>query len=394
MERCCENKASHPLPFAELWVGERRTFLRKINQASPINNFVGKQELAVQKICKIPETMTFNMDYWLLFLYNTSMLKIGSLELKSNVLLAPMAGITDSSFRLLCREFGAAFTFVEMINVRALSYKNKKTRKMLNIANQDRPIGVQILGSELEYILKALEVLESYDFDLLDFNAACPVRKVCRRGEGAALAKEPKKLSGILTNIVRRTDKPVTIKIRSGWDASSTNAVEIARLAQGAGVKAVFIHGRDRNQFYKGSVDYKIIAEVKKNIDIPVIASGDVWSAVHAKKMFEETGCDGILVARGALGNPWIFKEIEEYLKNHRITKPPEIPEIIETLSRHLELAIEEHGEKNAVPIMRKFVGWYLKGKRFVRSIRQKVNSLKTKDQFIALLESVRALPE
>ncbi len=340
------------------------------------------------------------MDSCGVLLYNTGMLKIGELRLKTNVLLAPLAGISDSSFRLLCREFGAGFTFVEMINARAISHKNKKTKKMLTIAPNDRPIGVQLLGFEIPYLLKALDVLERYDFELLDFNAACPVKKVCRRGEGASLMKDPELLKKILTTLasaladapVGRIKKPLTIKIRSGWDQTSKNAVAIAQLAQDAGVKAIFIHGRDRNQFYKGTVDYKIIADVKKNVSIPVIASGDVWSAKHAKLMFEETGCDGILVARGALGNPWIFREIEEYLQNKRVITPPTVEEIVATMSKHLELAIDEHKEENAVPIMRKFVGWYLKGKRFVRPIRQKVNSLKTKKDFYDLMEHVLAL--
>ncbi|MFH0940313.1 MAG: tRNA dihydrouridine synthase DusB [Candidatus Omnitrophota bacterium] len=328
------------------------------------------------------------------------MLKIGELELRSNVLLAPLAGISDSSFRLLCREYGAGFTFVEMINARAISHKNKKTKKMLELAPNDRPIGVQLLGFEIPYLLKALDVLELYDFDLLDFNAACPVKKVCRRGEGASLMKEPQLLKKILTalasaltgHLAGNLQKPLTIKIRSGWDQTSKNAVAVALLAQDAGVKAIFIHGRDRNQFYKGTVDYKIIADVKKNVSIPVIASGDVWGAKHAKLMFEETGCDGILVARGALGNPWIFREIEEYLKNKRILEPPSLEEIVTTMLKHLELLIAEHKEENAVPIMRKFVGWYLKGRRFVRPIRQKVNSLNTKKDFYALTEQVLAL--
>lgn len=322
------------------------------------------------------------------------MLKIGELELKSNVLLAPLAGISDSSFRLLCREFGAGFTFVEMINARAISYKNKKTKKLLNTDPCDKPIGVQILGAEVEYLLKALQILLKYDFDLLDFNAACPVRKVCRRSEGAALMKDPEKLKKILKELKTSWPGPVTIKIRSGWDESSRNAVEIAQLAEDAGLKAVFIHGRERNQFYKGFVDYKIIAQVKKSVRIPVIASGDIWSAPHAKKMFDETGCDGILVARGALGNPWIFKEIEAVLHHQKPPAPPTTPEIIPIILKHLDLMIAEYGEKNAVPLMRKFVGWYLKGKRFIRPIRQKINSIKTKADFFNLIEPLRTLTE
>jgi len=318
------------------------------------------------------------------------MLKIGSLHLPSNVLVAPLAGVSDSAYRLICREFGASFTFVEMINARALSHKNKITKKMLATDPKDKPIGVQLLGCEVPFIERAVGVLEKYDFDLLDFNAACPVKKVCGRGEGAALMKEPEKLREILISIASKWKKPLTIKIRSGWDESSKNAVEISRLAQDCGINAIFVHGRDRKQFYKGTVDYKIIADVKKSVAIPVIASGDIFSAQHAKKMFDETGCDGILVARGGLGNPWIFNEIDAYFKHGRLPAPPDTGQVIDTLLHHLDLSIAEHGEKNAVPIMRKFVGWYFKGRPFVRSLRQKINPAKTKKEFTEVIEALR----
>jgi tRNA-dihydrouridine synthase B len=321
------------------------------------------------------------------------MLKIGSLKLESNVLLAPLAGISDSSFRLICREFGVGFTFVEMINARALSYKGKKTKKMLRIDPHDKPIGIQLLGAELPYLIQALEVIESfYDFDLLDFNVACPVRKVCRRGEGAALMKEPEKLEKILKGLIQRWHKPVTVKIRSGWDQDSKNAVQIGKVAEQSGVHAIFIHGRDKNQLYAGSVDYKIIADVKKNVRVPIIASGDIFCAQSAQKMFDKTGCDGILVARGALGNPWIFREIDEFLKHKRTLPAPPVSEVIKTLLKHLELSVAEHGEKNGVALMRKFVGWYFKGRPYVRPLRQKVNTVKTKKEFVALIETIPAL--
>lgn len=320
------------------------------------------------------------------------MLNFGSLKLNTNIILAPLSGISDSPFRLLCRSFGARFTFVEMINARAISYKSKKTKKMLITDHLDKPIGIQILGSDINYLLKAIDIIEGYNFNLLDFNAACPVKKVCRRQEGAALMKEPEKLEKILKAIVRHWKKPITIKIRSGWDEQQKNAVEIAKIASDAGINGIFIHGRNRKQFYAGTVDYSIIAEVKKNVSIPVIASGDIWSGSHAKKMFEETGCDGVLVARGALGNPWIFNEIDTYLKTGSTPDEPKTEEIVKTLLNHLDMCIFEHGEKNGVALMRKFVGWYLKGKRFIRPIRNKVNTLKTKDDFLKALEPIQVL--
>jgi tRNA-dihydrouridine synthase B len=321
------------------------------------------------------------------------MLKIGSLQLDTKILLAPLAGVSDSAMRLICREHGARFTFVEMINARAISFHSKKTKKMLKIDPRDRPIGVQLLGCEVPYVLKALDVLETFPFDVLDFNAACPVRKVCRRGEGAALMKDPKKLKTLLVAITKRWRRtPVTIKIRSGWDLDALNAPEIARIAEDAGVAAVFVHGRTREQFYRGAVDSDVIARVKRAVKMPVLASGDILSAPLARTMLERTGVDGLLVARGALGRPWIFREIEEYLELGRLPAPPSLEDILKTLTRHLELSIEEHGEKHAVPIMRKFVGWYLKGQPFVRPIRQRISGLKTPPDFFDALEEARRL--
>ena len=306
----------------------------------------------------------------------------------SNVLLAPLAGISDGPFRMICREHGCRFTFIEMINARAASHHNKKTRKMLTADPADRPLGVQILGCERDYVLKGLEVMEAFAYDILDFNAACPVRKVCRRGEGANLMREPDKLKGLLRAVVKRSTRPVTIKLRSGWDSDSLNAPDIARLAEGCGVAAVFIHGRTREQFYKGVVDYGIIAAVKKAVRVPVIGSGDVLSPRHAKVMFDETGCDGILVARGALGHPWIFREIEAYLEDGRLPAPVPLETILETLGRHLDLAIAEHTEKRAIKIMRKFVGWYLKGQPSIRAVRQAVSTVRTREELHRALQA------
>ncbi len=316
------------------------------------------------------------------------MLQIGSVALPANVLLAPLAGISDGPFRMICREHGCRFAFIEMINARALAHRSKKTKKMLTADRGDAPLGVQLLGCELPYVLKGLEVMETFAYDILDFNAACPVRKVCRRGEGAALMKEPEKLKELLKAVVKRSTRPVTIKLRSGWDKGSHNAPAIARLAEDCGVQAVFIHGRDREQFYKGTVDYGIIAAVKKAVRVPVIGSGDVLSALHAKKMFEETGCDGVLVARGALGHPWIFREIEAFLEDGRLPEPPPLAALLEAFGRHLELSIAEHTEKRAIKIMRKFVGWYLKGQPNIRILRQAVSAVRTRQELCTALQT------
>jgi len=316
------------------------------------------------------------------------MLKIGSVTLPTNILLAPLAGISDWPFRAVCREHGARFAFIEMINARAIAHHSKKTKRMLTSDPTDRPLGVQILGCELPYVLKGLEVMETFPHDILDFNAACPVRKVCRRGEGANLMREPGKLKELLQALVKHSSRPVTIKLRSGWDTASLNAVDIARLAEDCGIAAVFIHGRTREQFYRGSVDYTVIAAVKKAVRVPVIGSGDVLSAPLARRMFDETGCDGVLVARGALGHPWIFREIETLLTTGREREPVPASVILNTLQRHLAFSIDLYTEKRAIKIMRKFVGWYMKGQPNIRAIRQSVSTAHSREELFAALRA------
>ncbi len=306
------------------------------------------------------------------------MLKIGNLKLKSNLILAPMAGITDLPFRMLCRKFGAELGFVEMINCRSISHKSVRTKQMLSTLPKDRPLGIQILGCEDQYILKALDVLREYKFDILDFNAACPAKKVVRRGEGSGLLKEPKKLKRILSLVVKNSWLPVTVKIRSGWDKDSVNAREIALLAQDCGVNALFIHGRTKTQAYSGQVGYNTIREVKEALDIPLIASGDLFSGPLARRMLDETGCDGLSIARGCLGNPWIFKEITEYLGGKAMPRPAN-EDIAKVMLEHLSSCIEFYGERNGVVIFRKFYTWYTKGQRKVRRLRERSSRAKTR---------------
>ncbi|MDP2921826.1 MAG: tRNA dihydrouridine synthase DusB [Candidatus Omnitrophota bacterium] len=320
------------------------------------------------------------------------MLKIGRVKLKSNLVLAPMAGVSDFPFRALNRRFGCELAFIEMINVRSLSYKMRKTKKMLSTSAQDRPLGIQIIGCEEEFILRAIDILKSYEYDVLDFNAACPVKKVARRGEGAALLKDPKKLHKLLKLIVDNSDKPVTVKIRTGWDSSSINAKEAALASQDAGVSALFIHGRHRDQGYAGEVDYEAIRNVKKALDIPVIGSGDVFSPVLAKKMLDETGCDGLLVARGALGNPWIFKETEAFLKNKKIIKRPGIGKIADIMVKHLGSYIDFYDEPHGVKRFHKFFAWYTKGVPNVRTLRENAFRVKTLKGMLEIIESFRKL--
>lgn len=257
---------------------------------------------------------------------------------------------------------------------------------MLSTLAKDKPLGIQILGSEEQYILKALEVLKGYEFDILDFNAACPAKKVVRRGEGAALLREPKKLKKILQLVVKNSWLPVTVKIRLGWDKDSLNARDIALLAQDCGVNALFIHGRTKIQGYSGEVDYNIIRAVKNSLGIPLIASGDLFSGRLAKQMLDETGCDGLAIARGALGNPWIFKEIRAYLKGEAIVRPTH-KDIAKVMLGHLSSSVNFYGEKNGVVIFRKFYSWYTKGLPKVRRLRERSSRVKTKEELEKIIK-------
>ncbi|MCX5707309.1 MAG: tRNA dihydrouridine synthase DusB [Candidatus Omnitrophica bacterium] len=320
------------------------------------------------------------------------MLEIGNLKLKSNLILAPMAGVSDLPFRMLNRRFGAQLAFVEMINAHSISYKSRRTESMLSTCPEERPLGVQLLGCEDKFILKALDILKAYKFDILDFNAACPAKKVVRRGEGSGMLKDPKKLNKLLKLVVKNSLVPVTVKIRAGWDKDSLNAKEVGLAAQDAGISGLFIHGRTKIQGYSGNVDYKIIGKVKKALGIPVIASGDILSAQLAKKMLDETGCDGLAIARGSLGNPWIFKEIKEFLESGKLPAKPGIDEIVRVMLEHLEASIVFYGERNGVVIFRKFFSWYTKGVRRIRPLREKSSRVKTRKEMEGIIRAILAL--
>jgi tRNA-dihydrouridine synthase B len=300
-----------------------------------------------------------------------------------------MAGISDLPFRMLNRGFGAELAFVEMINCRSISHKSKRTENMLSPGPKEKPLGVQILGCEEKFILKALDVLSKYKFDLIDFNAACPAKKVVRRGEGASLLKEPKKINRLLKLIVKNSKLPVTAKIRIGWDKDSINSREVALYAQDAGIKALFVHGRTKAQGYSGGVDYKAVSLAKKAIDIPLIASGDILSAQLAKRMYDETGADGLAIARGSLGNPWIFKEITEYLKKGKVILRPSLEKVIKVMLEHLAASVAFYGERNGVIIFRKFFGWYTKGIRSIRPLREKSSRVKTQEEMAGIISSL-----
>lgn len=287
-----------------------------------------------------------------------------------------MAGISDLPFRMINRSFGCEFAFAEMISARSLVYRSGKTMRMMATAACDKPVGVQLLGDDPFMIRTSIDILEGHNFDVLDFNAACPVNKVTSRGEGAALLKEPRRLRELLRIMVDNASVPVTLKMRAGWDDESLNARDIALFAEDAGIAAVTVHGRTRVQGYGGTVNYRIIGDVKKALSIPVIASGDALSPRLIDRLFEETGCDGVAVARGSLGNPWIFRQMTNFRRSGAVPQGPSIEELVETMTTHLGLCCDFYGERVGNMIFRKFFLWYTRGIPDVKPLRQRaVNS-------------------
>ena len=307
-------------------------------------------------------------------------LKIGNVELENNILLAPMAGITDLPFRILCKENGAGLVCTEMASSKALFYDDEKTMKLLNTKNEKRPIAVQIFGSEIEAMAKGTECVNEIA-DIIDINMGCPAPKVVKNGDGSKLLLNLDLAEDIVKTVVEKSKHPVSVKIRKGWDSNNIVAVDIAKRIERAGASMITIHGRTREEFYSGNADWDIIKEVKNAVHIPVIGNGDIKSAKDAKKMFEYTGVDGIMIGRASLGNPWIFREIIHYSQYGEILPEPSNQEKLETILRHLELLIEEKGEDVAVREMRKHIAWYVKGLKESTKIREKINYLKTQKE-------------
>ncbi|MEG0180243.1 MAG: tRNA dihydrouridine synthase DusB [Peptostreptococcaceae bacterium] len=314
-------------------------------------------------------------------------MKIGNVELNNEVFLSPMAGVTDLPFRLICKEKGCGMLYTEMINAKALCYDDENTKKMLKIEDEEHPIAVQIFGSEPEFMGKAAKIMNSYPNEILDINMGCPAPKVIKNGDGSALMRNPRLTAEVLSAVVENSNKPVTLKIRKGWDDDSVNAVEIARIAQECGISALAIHGRTREQFYSGKADWDIISEIKQAIDIPVIGNGDVFEVEDAVNMLEKTKCDAIMIGRGAQGNPWIFKRVNHYMKTGEILLEPTMEEKITTAIKHMNLAVSEHGEFIAVREMRKHIGWYLKGLKNSAKYRDQINKITDYKVVIAMLE-------
>lgn len=307
-------------------------------------------------------------------------LKIGNLQLENPFFLAPLAGITDAPTRRLCREQGAALTYSEMVSGKGLWYKDKNTGKLLQIYEDEKPVAIQIFGHEPDVMAFTARELDSYENALLDINMGCPVPKIVKNGEGSALMKNPDLVYDIVSAVVKNSSKPVTAKIRAGWDENSINAVEVAHAISAAGAAAVAVHGRTREQFYSGNADWSVIAKVKRAVDIPVIGNGDVVDAESALRMMDETGCDFVMVGRGALGNPWIFRELEAAWKGEPAPEKPTTEDKKQMMLRHFRDLMELKGEYAAVREMRKHVGWYLKGVHGAAAFRGAVNQITKAD--------------
>ena len=313
-------------------------------------------------------------------------LKIGNVTLPNRYILGPMAGVTDLPFRVLCKEQGAGLLCMEMVSAKAILYNNKNTESLLEIHPDEQPVSLQFFGSDPKIMSEMAKRVEERPFDIMDINMGCPVPKVVRNGEGSALMKNPKLVYEIVSAMVKAIDKPVTVKIRKGFDDSCVNAVEIAKIIEEAGAAAVAVHGRTREQYYSGQADWDIIRQVKEAVSIPVIGNGDVTSPQKAEELVKQTGCDGIMIARGAQGNPWIFSEMITYEETGTLPERPGKEEVRDMMLRHARLQLKYKGEFIGIREMRKHVAWYTKGLEGSAKLREEINRVESYQELEELL--------
>ena len=321
-------------------------------------------------------------------------MQIGSVVLPNPVISAPMAGVSDKPFRILAKEAGCGLVYTEMISDMALVHNNLNTQKMLDLTGETPPISVQVFGSRPEIMAEAASLIQAAGADIIDINMGCPAPKICKNNEGCALMCNLPLAGEIIEAVVRRVKVPVTVKMRKGWTEASVNAVELAQLAEAKGAAAVTVHGRTRGQFYSGQADWDIIRQVKAAVGIPVIGNGDIWSALDAQRMLEQTGCDGIMIGRGAMGNPWIFREVVHFLASGEILPKPSPQEKIQTAIRHLNMLAKTKGDWVAVREMRKHASWYIKGLRDAARAREKLVQAQTVQEMEQVLENYLKLFE
>jgi putative TIM-barrel protein, nifR3 family len=314
--------------------------------------------------------------------------KIGNINIEGGLCLGPMAGVSDLPFRRLCKEMGASLLVTEMVSAKAIYFKNKNTEPLMKIDKDEHPVALQLFGSDPDIIALMAAQIENRDFDIFDFNMGCPVRKIVNNGEGSALMKNPKLVEEILSKLVKSVKKPVTLKIRKGFNEDNINAVEIAKIAEASGVSAIAVHARTREQYYSGKADWSIIKAVKSAVNIPVIGNGDVKDGKSAEEMYEYTGCDGIMIARAARGNPWIFREIRDYFCSKTVEKPAK-DEVIDMILKHCRLQMEYDDEIMAVRKMRKHVAWYTHGMKGSSTLRDRVNHIESYNELEHLLRTV-----
>ena len=317
-------------------------------------------------------------------------LKIGNIEIDGNLVLGPMAGVTDLPFRMLCKEQGADLLYTEMVSAKGIMYNNKNTEELLHIGDEERPVSLQFFGSDPVIMSEMARKIENRNFDILDINMGCPVPKVVNNGEGSALMKNPVLAGEIIRAVSGAIGKPVSVKIRKGFGRDECNAVEIAKIAEDSGAALIAVHGRTREQYYSGTADWDVIRQVKEAVSIPVIGNGDIFTPEDAKRMLEETGCDGLMLARGVRGNPWLFAQVKAYLQDGRRMERPEAGELIAMIERHAGLLIEEKGEYMGIRQMRKHVAWYTAGYPESAKLRNRVNEIESMESLRGLLKEYR----
>ncbi len=314
-------------------------------------------------------------------------LQIGNVTLENNLILAPMAGVTDLPFRLLCKEKGAGLLCMEMVSAKAILYKNKNTQALLEINPRENPVSLQLFGSDPDIISQIAHEIEDRPFDILDINMGCPVPKIVNNGEGSALMKNPRLAGEIIEKTVKAIKKPVTVKIRKGFDDEHVNAVEMAKVAQESGAAAVAVHGRTREQFYSGKADWDIIRQVKEAVSIPVIGNGDLLTAEDVIAMKEQTGCDGFMIGRGAQGNPWIFEQILHYFKTGEHKRKPSVEAVTDMILRHARMMLDFKGEYIGIREIRKHAAWYTAGYPNSAKLRVAINAVESYEELEKLLK-------